>query len=206
MRVSLIVPKKFSSNPTQIFGEVRPGDIRYVDQNGDGRITPQDEVYLGRGGWFGSPLTLGVNLTARWNNFTFFALGIARTGAQAMRSSSYFWMAGENKYSEIARERWTEETSATATYPRLTTLNGANNFRNSDFWLYSTDRFDLARVQLSYDVPTERFFGSSFIKGMGVYINGANLMTFSPNREILEMNIGSAPQTRFFNLGLTAQF
>ncbi|MBS9522737.1 SusC/RagA family TonB-linked outer membrane protein [Litoribacter alkaliphilus] len=195
-----------SSNPTQIFGEVRPGDIRYVDQNGDGRITPQDEMYLGRGGWFGSPLTLGVNVTAQWKNFTFFALGIARTGAHAMRSSSYFWMAGEDKYSEIARDRWTEETSATATFHRLTTLNGANNFRNSDFWLYSTDRFDLARVQLSYDVPTERFFGNNFIKGMGVYINGANLMTFSPNREILEMNIGTAPQTRFFNLGLTAQF
>jgi len=198
--------QEISSNPTQIFGEVAPGDIRYLDQNGDGRITPQDEVFLGRGGWFGSPLTLGVNVTAKWKNFTFFALGIARTGAQAMRSSSYFWMAGENKYSEIARDRWTEETSATATFPRLTTLNGANNFRNSDFWLYSTDRFDLARVQISYEVPTERLFGNGFIKGMGVYINGANLMTFSANREILEMNIGSAPQTRFFNLGLTAQF
>ncbi|MCH7396642.1 SusC/RagA family TonB-linked outer membrane protein [Belliella sp. DSM 107340] len=194
------------SMPEQIFGEVQQGDIRYVDQNGDGRVTPQDEVFLGRGGWFGSPLTLGINLTAKWNNFTFFALGVARTGAFAMRNNSYFWISGEDKYSEVVRDRWTEATATSATFPRLTTLNGANNFRNSDFWLYSTDRFDLARLQISYQIPTEKFFGGNFIKGMGVYVNGANLLTISPNKEILELNIGSAPQTRFFNLGVSAQF
>src|SRR5690606_15611275 len=102
------------------------------------------------GGWSGAPFTAGIHLTARWKSFTFFALGTARMGAYAMRNNNYFWVNGEDKYSEVVRGRWTAETSATATYPRLTTLNGDNNFRNSDFWLYSTDRFDLARVQISY--------------------------------------------------------
>lgn len=198
--------EEISAAPDQIFGEVAPGDIRYVDQNADGRITPQDEVFLGRGGWFGAPLTLGLNVTAQWKNFTFFALGVARRGAFAMNNSPYFWISGESKYSEVVRGRWTEATANEATFPRLTTLNGANNFRNSDFWLYSTDRFDLARVQLTYKVPTERVFGSQYIKGIDVYVNGANLLTLGPNSHILEMNIGSAPQTRFFNLGLAAQF
>lgn len=197
---------QISSSPVQIFGEVAPGDLRYIDQNGDGRITPQDEVFLGRGGWFGAPLTTGLNITAKWKNFTFFALGMWRSGAQAMRNSSYFWIAGDNKYSEVVRDRWTPQTAETATYPRLTTLNGANNNRNSDFWLYSTDRFDLSRVQITYSLPAQKLFGSSFIKGIDVYMNGANLLTLGPNSKILTTNIGSAPQTHFFNLGLAAQF
>ena len=197
---------QINSSPEQIFGEVRPGDLRYVDQNGDGRITPQDEVFLGRGGWFGAPLTLGLNVTAEWKNFTFFALGMMRSGAYAISNSSYFWVAGEAKYSEEVRGRWHEGNMEEATFPRLTTLNGANNFRNSDFWLYSTDRFDLARLQISYKLPVDRIFGGRFIKGMDIYTNGANLLTIAPNRRILETNIGSAPQTRFFNLGLAAQF
>lgn len=186
----------------QAFGQVRPGDIQYVDQNGDGVINAQDEVYLGR---YGSPLTLGTHLTAKWQNFTFFALGVARAGGQNIRGGDYFWVNGQDKYSEVVRDRWTEESMETATYPRLTTQNGNNNFRNSDFWLYNTNRFDLARVQVSYTFPAS-LFGNGFVEGLEVYVNGANLLTVAPNREILELNIGSAPQTRFFNLGVQARF
>lgn len=194
-----------SSNQAAIGGsrqELMPGDIKYKDQNGDGLINDQDQIYLGR---WNAPLTAGIHLTARWRNFTFFALGVARTGGQAMKSNDYFWVNGEDKYSEVVRGRWTEATQATATYPRLTTQNGSNNFRNSDFWLYSTDRFDLAKVQVSYTFP-QTVIPGDFFKQLGVYLNGSNLLTIAPNREILELNFGSAPQTRFFNLGVSAQF
>ena len=193
------------NSPTQAFGEVKPGDIKYKDQNGDGIINAQDEVYLGRGGWSGAPFTMGVSLTVKYRNFTFFALGLARTGAYGMRNGSYFWVAGDNKYSEVVRDRWTPETMETATYPRLTTLNGNNNFRNSDFWLYSANRFDLARVQISYNLPT-RILGDGIVRELGVYVNGANLLTISPNRKIMELNVGSAPQTRLFNIGARVLF
>ncbi len=193
------------NSPQQAFGEVKPGDIKYKDQNGDGIINAQDEVYLGRGGWSGAPLTMGVHLSAKYKNFTFFALGTARTGANAMKNNDYFWVNGEDKYSEVVRGRWTEGTKETATFPRLTTLNGANNFRGSDFWLYSTNRFDLTRVQVSYSFPGN-MFGERFLKGLDLYANGANLLTIAPNRDILEMNIGSAPQTRFYNIGVKAKF
>lgn len=193
------------SSPAQSFGDVKPGDLKYKDQNNDGVINAQDEVYLGRGGWFGAPFTLGVNITAKWRNFSLFVLGVARTGAHAMKNNDYFWVNAEDKYSEIVRGRWTEETKETATYPRLTTQNSNNNFRNSDFWLFSTNRFDLARVQLSYAFPGN-FLGSRRFHQLGMYVNGVNLLTIAPNREILETNVGSAPQTRFFNLGIKAQF
>lgn len=187
------------------FGEVAPGDIRYIDQNGDGVINAQDEIYLGRGGWYGAPLTMGVNLTAKWNNFTFFALGVSRSGAIGMKNNDYFWVNGQDKYSEVVRNRWTPETMDTATFPRLTTTGGNNNFRNSDFWTYSTNRFDLARVQVSYTF-TQDVLRSSFLQELDVYISGSDLLTISGNRDILELNIGGAPQTRFINLGVKALF
>ncbi|SFU13933.1 TonB-linked outer membrane protein, SusC/RagA family [Algoriphagus locisalis] len=193
------------NSPSQAFGEVRPGDIKYIDQNNDGIINAQDEVYLGRGGWSGAPLTMGVNLSARFKNFTIFAIGTMRSGAYAMKNNNYFWVNADDKYSVEVRDRWTEETQNTATFPRLTTLNGANNFRNSDFWLYSTNRFDLAKVQISYSFP-KSILGNGFIKELGTYISGSNLLTVGPNSELLEMNIGSAPQTRFYNFGIRAQF
>lgn len=64
--------EEIKNSPEQKFGStVRPGDIKYVDQNGDDVIDEKDEIYLGKGGWYGSPFTLGINFTAKWKNFTF---------------------------------------------------------------------------------------------------------------------------------------
>ncbi|MDR0700293.1 MAG: SusC/RagA family TonB-linked outer membrane protein, partial [Tannerella sp.] len=118
---------------------------------------------------------------------------------------SYYWNRGASKYSDVVWGRWTDETKETATYPRLTTTNGDNNFRNSTFWMYKNNRFDLARVQFTYDFPTT-MFKDSFVKGLSAYINGDNLLVLSKEREVMEMNVGSRPQTRFYNLGLKINF
>lgn len=187
------------------FGQIQPGDIKYKDQNGDGVINTQDEIYLGKGGWSGAPFTGGLNFTAKWKSLTFFALATGQFGAYGMKNNSYFWIDGEDKYSVVVRDSWTVENQATATYPRLTTKTSDNNNRSSDFWMYSTNRIDLSRVQISYDVP-KKLIQNSFISELGVYVNGANLLTISPERETMELNIGGAPQTRFFNLGVKALF
>jgi TonB-linked SusC/RagA family outer membrane protein len=197
---------EIDNSPRQKFGgQTRPGDIKYVDQNSDGLIDERDEVFLGRGGWYGSPFVAGVNITAKWKGFTLFALATGDFGAYAMKNGSYFWVYGDRKYSEVVRGRWTEATKETATYPRLTTESGINNFRNSDFWLYKTNRFNLARVQLTYELPNS-LFQTSFFKDASVYVSGANLLTLSKEREILEMNVTRAPQTRFYNIGVRAAF
>jgi len=189
-----------ANSPTNLLGDVKPGDIKYVDQNSDGVIDSKDEVYLGKGGWYGSPFTLGINLTAKWNNFTFFALMTGNYGAKTLKSSSYYWVYGDGKYSEVVRDRWTTATAKTATYPRLTTLSGDNNFRTSDFWLCSANRFDLAKVQLTYDFPKQLFRGK-VVRGLQVYLSGSNLLTVAKERKFLQMSVGSAPQYRNFNLG-----
>lgn len=197
---------QIATSPQQKFqGDLKPGDIRYIDQNNDNIIDSKDEVFLGRGGRYGSPFTLGLNLTVKWKNLTFFALGTGSFGAYALKNNTYFWVYGDRKYSEVVRGRWTEQTQATATYPRLTTVDGSNNFRNSSYWLYKTDRFDLAKVQITYDLP-KSMLQNFFLHEISAYISGSNLLTFSKEREILEMEITKTPQTRFYNVGIKASF
>ena len=189
-------------SPDQQFGETRPGDIKYRDQNGDDIIDSNDEVYLGR---WDTPFRLGLNFTAKWRQFTFFAMADGFYGGQGMKNSSYYWVRSDNKYSEIVRNRWTEDTKGSATYPRLTTTSGDNNFRSSDFWMYDSDRLNLSQVQFTYDIPETALQGS-FVKGISLYVSGYNLLTISSERKHFEMNVGSAPQTRFYNIGVRGTF
>ena len=188
--------------PKQTFGDVKPGDIRYKDQNNDGKIDDNDRVFLGR---WDSPFMSGINLTAKWRDFTLYVMGNLYIGGYGMKDNSYYWVKGDGKYSEVVRNRWTPETAATATYPRLTTTSGDNNFRTSDFWMYKNDRFNLTQVQLTYNMPKEVLRGS-FVKGLSFFVNANNLLTIAKERKALELNVGSTPQTRFYQLGLKGTF
>ena len=196
------LPKPSLSGSTNL----QPGDLKYEDVAGgpngepDGKIDNKDQVVLGKSGTYGAPLTLGINLTLKYKNWTLFVLGNGSFGAKGMMNGSYYFMSGEAKYSVNARNRWTQETANTATHPRLTTLATANG-EASTFWLYSTDRFNLRKIQLTYDFPKEMFEGK-WVKALSVYINGNDLLTISKNRKLMETSVGYAPQTRFYNLGV----
>ncbi|MBO9573004.1 MAG: SusC/RagA family TonB-linked outer membrane protein, partial [Chitinophagaceae bacterium] len=153
-----------------------------------------------------APFTYGINLNIGYKAFDLFVLGTGNNGGNAMRNSSYFWVSGDAKYSEIVLNRWTPATAATASYPRLSSQQSANNFRNSDFWLYKTDRFNLSKVQLTYTLPDNVFGSKSFVSGLMVYAAGSNLYTFSKNRELLDLSIGTTPQFRNYNIGIRAKF
>ena len=185
----------------KIGGTIQPGDLKYEDVNGDGILDEKDQVDLGKSGTYGAPLTLGVNLTLKYKNWTLFVLGNGQFGAYGLKNNSYYYMSGEDKYSVYARGRWTPETAETATHPRLTTASHKNNASASTFWLYSTDRFNIRKVQITYDFPKEMFEGK-VVKALSVYINGNDLLTISKERKLMETNVGYAPQTRFYNLGV----
>ena len=187
-------------------GTLKPGDIKYRDVNGDNIIDGRDQVDLGNNGFAASPFSYGLNLTLKWKNLSFLALGSGQVGAIGYKNSSQYWVSGTNKYSDVVLGRWTPETASTATYPRLSTNSVTNNFRNSTFWSYDNNRFDLRRVQLTYDFDRTAFRNASFIHGLSVYLNGDNLLVLSKERELMETNIGSAPQNRFYNLGIKATF
>ena len=179
---------------------LQPGDLKYEDVNGDGEINEYDQVDLGKSGTYGAPLTMGVNITLKYKNWTLFMLGDGQFGAKGLMNGSYYFMSGDAKYSVNARDRWTPATAETASHPRLTTL-GTSNGVASSFWLYSTDRFNLRKVQLTYDFPSEMFEGK-WVKALSIYVNGNDLLTISKHRKMMETSVGYAPQTRFYNLGV----
>lgn len=194
-------------------GTIRPGDLRYADLSnngeGDGTINGDDKVYLGKSGKFGSPFVFGVNLTVKYKNLSLFVAGMAECGAYASimnvnNSNSYYQPKEKDKYSEIVKDTWTPE-NPNAKYPALTTSASANNYAESDFWYYKNNAFRLTKVQLSYELPKE-MLGDSFVKGLGAFVSGKDLLTIAKERKIMETAIGREPYTRFFNIGIKATF
>ena len=208
-------------------GTLQPGDLKYEDVNGDGTINNKDLVVLGKSGSvvsldnngnvnstglgnIGTPWNIGLNLTLKYKNWTLFMLGDGQFGGKAFKNNGYYYMSGEAKYSVNVRDRiqykYNDEgvvvgfVNPNASHPRLTTLSSGNNAAASTFWLYSTDRFNLRKVQLTYDFPQEMM--GRVVKALSIYVNGNDLLTIAKERKLMETSVGYAPQTRFYNLGV----
>ena len=184
--------------PVPAFGAVKPGDIKYEDTNGDKFIDTKDNHTIGNNAF---PYSYGVNVLLKYKGFSLFVLGKGQAGAETYKSGDYYWVSGDKKYSEVVRGRWTEATASTATYPRLTTGSGSNNYRTSTFWLYDKSYFDIQRVQFTYEFSEQicKYIG---MKDMSINIAGSDLFTFAPNKDILELNVGGNPQFRNVTLGM----
>lgn len=189
-------------NSAVINSNTKPGDLKYQDMNDDGIIDSRDQVVLGH--WT-PDFYLGFHFTAKYKGFTFFMNWTGDFGGMGVKNNSYEWCYGDRKYSDVVLGRWTPETAATATYPRLTTEGGELNFVTSDFWTYKTDAVRLNKVQVTYDLPDNLFQGK-WVKGLSVYLSGSNLLTIAGERKYMETNVGSFPQTRYYNLGAKVNF
>lgn len=189
-------------NSAVINSNTKPGDLKYQDMNDDGIIDSRDQVVLGH--WT-PDFYLGFHFTAKYKGFTFFMNWTGDFGGMGVKNNSYEWCYGDRKYSDVVLGRWRPETAATATYPRLTTEGGELNFITSDFWTYKTDAVRLNKVQLTYDLPDNLFQGK-WVKGLSVYLSGSNLLTIAGERKYMETNVGSFPQTRYYNLGAKVNF
>lgn len=193
---------EINSHAIQAFGTVKPGDIKYVDQNNNGIIDANDEIQIGR---WQAPFSYGLNLKFAYKNFTFFAKGNGFIGADGYLSDNYYWVDGNDKYSEYVLNRWTEATKTTATFPRLSSLANSNNFRSSTFWLYKDNYFTIDRVQLTYEMP-EKATKLMKMKNLLFYVNASNLITFSKYKDFRDLRVGNEPNYRSFSLGLKTMF
>lgn len=182
--------------------KTKPGDLKYKDQNRDGKIDSKDRVVLGH---WNPDFYLGFHFTAKYKGFTFFMNWTGDFGGMGLKNNEYAWCYGERKYSDMALGRWTPETANSATYPRLTASNSDLSFVDSDFWTYKTSALRLNKVQFTYDFPANMFAGK-WINGLSVYVSGNSLLTIAKERKYMETNVGSAPQTRSYNLGVKVNF
>ncbi|MCH5237041.1 MAG: SusC/RagA family TonB-linked outer membrane protein [Muribaculaceae bacterium] len=185
-----------------INNNTKPGDLKYRDLNNDGIIDNRDRTVIGN---WSAPWHYGLNFTAKYKGFTLFVTATANTGGTGLMSNTYAWVYGDRKYSTMVRGRWTPETAATATYPRLTTQGGELNFVSSDFWTFSTDTFSLDQIQLTYDFPA-KWFENKFVKGLSLYVNANSLVMACKNKEYRELNIGYEPYLRTYNFGVNINF
>jgi TonB-linked SusC/RagA family outer membrane protein len=185
-----------NASPFQTFGTVKPGDIKYKDLNGDGLINDLDQKMIGNSS---ARVEYGLNLGLKYKGFEFFALGTGQVGQKRTFTNSYYWVYGTRKYSDVVLNRWTPGTAATATYPELTTLSNANNFRTSTFWLYDYNWFTLSTAQLTYTLPI-KIGGTAETR---IFVRGGNLFMISKLKDKAQLNIGSTPQTRSVSIGLT---
>ena len=190
------------NSPYQTFGTVKPGDIKYKDQNGDNIVDGNDEVYLRR---WQAPFSGGLQLKVSYKNFTLFVLGEGRSGSETFKESSYYWIDGNDKYSEVVLNAWTPETKNTATYPRISSQSNSNNLRRSSFWLYNNNYFQIQKIQLTCNLP-ESVTQLLLMKDLNIFINASDVFQFAKNKEIRELRVGSEPYYRTFSIGVKANF
>ncbi|MCX6335594.1 MAG: SusC/RagA family TonB-linked outer membrane protein [Bacteroidia bacterium] len=190
-----------SGLPLPSFGMVKPGDIKYLDQNRDNIIDNNDQRIIGHGLRTQYSIYLDIN----FKNLDFYILGIGQTGDYNYRSGDYFRVFGDVKYSEMVNQAYgPDNKDVNALHPRLSATSSSNNNRNSDYWLYKNDSFVIPAVQLTYN-----FSGPgklSFLKDSRLYVRADNAVVFASNKQYSELNIGGAPKTRSYSVGLITSF
>lgn len=158
-------------------GTEKPGDLRYKDLDGDGRITAEDMTVIGKRmpSWMG-----GLNIGVNFRDFDFSMLWqgsfdyVRYMNGEA--TQAFYNSAGINKWQ--MEQRWTE-SNPNGTYPRLyTNFGGSPNDVVSSYWMEDASYVRLKNLTLGYTLPialTEKI-GVSKLR---VYFNGENLLTFS---------------------------
>lgn len=144
-------------SPTQTFSDVRPGDIKYKDQNNDKKIDSNDRIAIGYSSTI-PELYYGINLGFEYKGFGVDMLlqGVGRYSKMLNVASVYWPLRNNTNISTWYMEdkiRWTEETKDIANVPRLTTLNSSNNFQNSTQWLVNGAYLKLRNLNVYYNLP-----------------------------------------------------
>lgn len=177
----------------------KPGDIKYKDLNGDNRINAFDQMRI-------TPekprINYGLNLGLGWKGFDLAVL-IQGTGNRynSVRVEE-FLENGQGNAWEHHLGRWTPETGATATYPRLTIGTNFNNTRASSYWIRNTSFLRLRNAELGYNVP-ESFTRKFRLASARFFLNGTNLLTWSKFKDSDPENLfGFYPVSRVMYAGI----
>ena len=147
---------EINNSPQQTFGEVRPGDLKYRDQNGDGIIDSQDVVKM-----FGSStplLQFGFGLNAEYKRIKVYAdfQGVTGVTVSLLDSPLYQPLVSNGTISKTFLDRevtWAPGREAYATMPRLTTQENNNNYRSNSLWYRDGSFIKLRNLGISYSLP-----------------------------------------------------
>ncbi|WP_423128927.1 SusC/RagA family TonB-linked outer membrane protein [Gaoshiqia sp. Z1-71] len=201
---------------------VRVGDIKYMDRNGDGIISyEQDRGYIGKSAY--PKFVGGLSFSGEWKGIDISFLfqgalgrdvaltGVYSSGIMDNTSMTKPFYHGGNSPKYLVENSWRED-HLNGEFPRLSLVTlSSNNAFSSSFWYRNGDYLRLKNLQIGYTLP------QSWVKSVGmdklrVYAEGQNLLTWS---ELTKYNIdpeqpgvsnGYYPQQRIFSMGVKLTF
>jgi len=171
------------SNSPVLNVNARPGDIRYVDIDGDGNITPDKDKVLLSGSL--PRYIYGFSGSLQYKNFDFF-LSVQGVGKQNSRLSFVQVQPLVNAYGSIPKmidgNFWSAsksvEQNASAMYPRLSRLSDLNNYQMSDFWLINGSYMRVKNITIGYTLPSSALRAAG-IRNARIYIAANDAFTIS---------------------------
>lgn len=193
--------------PSQTFGTVRPGDIRYEDVNGDKKIDGNDKVAIG---FSTTPqIYYQFNLGAEWKGLGFYAMfqGTARYSGTLNTSGMYWPLLTKTSLSQYAYDnRWTPE-NPNAALPRLSTVSNKNNYQSSTWWIKDRSFFKLRNIEIYYNLPKGLLARTKFMNAAKLYVRGNDLFCKDHIPEGDAEGYGAdQPMTRSVAMGLQVTF
>ncbi|PST83730.1 SusC/RagA family TonB-linked outer membrane protein [Pedobacter yulinensis] len=199
-----------------------PGDVKYVDRNGDGIIDDNDRFVLGHAF---PRLTFGFNYDIQWKGFDLNMLwqGVGKRD-MALRGETIEPFHGGYSFVmfEHQLDYWTPG-NPDAYWPRLTspgTASTSNNYgKGSDFNIFDASYIRLKNIQVGYTLPTA-MSSKAGMRKVRLFVSGQNLLTISKNTFIdpestefgSSMNAGGAnsarnyPLLKYIGAGLDIEF
>jgi len=152
-----------------------PGDIKFIDSNGDGLISDLDRVQMG------SPypdFTGGLNLNFEWKGFDLNMFWYAALGQEIYSSTRRYDMNFTNYWADWLN-RWTGPGTSDY-YPRVTFVDDNVNMKTvSDFFIQDGSFIRLRNTSLGYTIPAS-ITKNIKISRIRLYVSAENLLTFTP--------------------------
>jgi len=189
--------------------EVKPGDVRYADVNGDGKIDASDKVNLG----VGMPkFVFGFNMGLDYKNFDFSVVANGVAGNKIVQSYRNHANKQAN-YTTAILQRWTGEGTSDR-IPRVTETNV--NWQFSDLYLQKGDFLRISNVTLGYDLS--KLIKWEYLSQLRLYVQAQNVFTFTrydgmdpeigygTSGWVSGIDLGYYPRPKIYLVGLNVKF
>lgn len=181
------------------------GDVKYKDLNGDGIINVYDQTIIGNA----KPLKFyGANLSLMFKGFDMSILLQGVFNRDIVTNGSYsllFQNGGKGQGYQNSLNRYTSQTAATATLPRLTVGTNINNYVTSSLYVQNGNYARLKNLELGYSF-SNKLLSAGKIKSVRLFVNGQNLLTVSKYKDAdPEVYSSVYPLERIINAGLSVK-
>ncbi len=196
--------------------DLKVGDLKFVDVNGDGIITADDKTYLGDPN---PDVTMGITLGASWKGFDLNITGYAALGQQVARSYRKFTDGEYENFTTEVFSYWNGEGTSDK-FPQLAAMNRGVNWQSiSDLYIENAGYFRLQNLTIGYDFT--KLWKTSPFQQLRVYFAAQNLFTITKYKGmdpengmalnggepwVTGVDVGNYPQPRTYMIGVNVKF